>query len=129
MLCAAVLQVAQSIKGYVELQGELGPLIHTLRTHHTSLSEDPEASAALDDLAALSQLLSCTQVLPGVRFDLSLARGLDYYTGLIYEVVLEGAQVGSIAAGGRWVRSAQVSGVLAGRGGAEYYMGLRCKSI
>lgn len=36
-----------------------------------------------------------------VSFDLSLARGLDYYTGVIYEAVLEGANVGSIAAGGR----------------------------
>jgi histidyl-tRNA synthetase len=31
----------------------------------------------------------------------SLARGLDYYTGVIYEAVLKGANVGSIAAGGR----------------------------
>lgn len=35
-------------------------------------------------------------------FDLSLARGLDYYTGLIFEAVLEGAEVGSIAGGGRY---------------------------
>ena len=43
-------------------------------------------------------------------FDLSLARGLDYYTGLIYEAVLVTApdsgleNVGSIAAGGRSVQ-------------------------
>ena len=41
------------------------------------------------------------------RFDLSLARGLHYYTGLIYEAVLVAGpdssheNVGSIAAGGR----------------------------
>lgn len=34
-------------------------------------------------------------------FDLSLARGLDYYTGAIFEAVLEEGDVGSIAAGGR----------------------------
>lgn len=40
-------------------------------------------------------------------FDLSLARGLDYYTGVIYEAVLTDPTtgVGSIAAGGRWVIS------------------------
>ncbi|GJT80202.1 histidine--tRNA ligase, cytoplasmic [Tanacetum coccineum] len=38
-----------------------------------------------------------------VVLDLSLARGLDYYTGVIYEAVFKGAtQVGSIAAGGRY---------------------------
>nr|GFD23090.1 histidine--tRNA ligase, cytoplasmic-like [Tanacetum cinerariifolium] len=38
-----------------------------------------------------------------VVFDLSLARGLDYYTGVIYEAITKGAtQVGSIAGGGRY---------------------------
>lgn len=43
--------------------------------------------------------LDCTQ---NVSFDLSLARGLDYYTGIIYEAVLQGANIGSIAGGGRY---------------------------
>ncbi len=38
----------------------------------------------------------------------SLARGLDYYTGVIYEAVLQGANVGSIAAGGRQANVALV---------------------
>lgn len=37
-----------------------------------------------------------------VSFDLSMARGLDYYTGVIYEAVLVGARVGSVAGGGRY---------------------------
>ena len=44
-----------------------------------------------------------------VSFDLSLARGLDYYTGVIYEAVLKGVKVkgeevgvGSVAGGGRY---------------------------
>lgn len=37
-----------------------------------------------------------------VSFDLSLARGLDYYTGIIYEAVLPGTNVGSVAGGGRY---------------------------
>ena len=45
-----------------------------------------------------------------VSFDLSLARGLDYYTGVIYEAVLLGGPetgeeiaVGSVAGGGRYI--------------------------
>lgn len=30
------------------------------------------------------------------------SRGLDYYTGVIYEVILVGENVGAIAAGGRY---------------------------
>lgn len=97
-------QVAARIKGYVELRGELGPLIETLRRDHQTLAADSEAAAALEELATLEKLLACTQLKAHISFDMSLARGLDYYTGLIYEVVLEGAQVGSIAAGGRWAQ-------------------------
>lgn len=48
---------------------------------------------------------------PQISFDLSLARGLDYYTGVVYEAVLlptpaqaeeEPLNVGSVAAGGRY---------------------------
>ena len=37
-----------------------------------------------------------------VEFDLSLARGLSYYTGTIYEVVSRDVQMGSILGGGRY---------------------------
>jgi histidyl-tRNA synthetase len=38
-----------------------------------------------------------------IVFDFSLARGLDYYTGLIYEAVLTDTdRLGSIAGGGRY---------------------------
>jgi len=57
--------------------------------------------AALEELRLLFGFLEVMGSLGPVSFDLSLARGLDYYTGVIYEAVLDGANVGSIAAGGR----------------------------
>ncbi len=36
------------------------------------------------------------------EFDIALARGLDYYTGTIYEVTVDNVDIGSIAAGGRY---------------------------
>ena len=47
-----------------------------------------------------------------VVFDPALARGLDYYTGLIFEVEIEGYDVGSIAGGGRYD---DLVGMFAGR--------------
>lgn len=49
----------------------------------------------------LFEYLTAMNCLENISFDLSLARGLDYYTGMIYEVVLEGANIGSIGGGGR----------------------------
>jgi len=62
------------------------------------------ANAAMQDMKVLFGYLEAMGSGGFVSFDLSLARGLDYYTGLIYEVVITegGSQVGSIAAGGRY---------------------------
>jgi histidyl-tRNA synthetase len=62
--------------------------------------------AALEELGLLFGYLDQMSALGPVKLDLSLARGLDYYTGVIYEAVLksaDGAVMGSIAAGGRCV--------------------------
>ena len=64
---------------------------------------DARSQAALEELRLLFGFLEVMGALGSVSFDLSLARGLDYYTGVIYEAVLDGANVGSIAAGGRCV--------------------------
>ncbi|OGH94576.1 MAG: histidine--tRNA ligase [Candidatus Magasanikbacteria bacterium RIFOXYD2_FULL_41_14] len=37
-----------------------------------------------------------------LEFDPSLARGLDYYTGIIYEVYPQGVDIGAVCAGGRY---------------------------
>jgi histidyl-tRNA synthetase len=42
-------------------------------------------------LLRYSELYGCRE---SVSFDLSLARGLDYYTGVIYEAVLQVATAG-----------------------------------
>ena len=42
------------------------------------------------------------KILDKISFDFSLARGLDYYTGVIYEAILTDTdRVGSISGGGR----------------------------
>ncbi|PID97942.1 MAG: histidine--tRNA ligase, partial [Actinomycetales bacterium] len=56
----------------------------------------------LAELAAL--LEAAQQVVPDrVIADLKIARGLDYYTGTVFETFLEGAKkLGSVASGGRY---------------------------
>lgn len=44
-------------------------------------------------------------------FDITLARGLDYYTGAILEVKAQGVQMGSIGGGGRYDNLTEVFGV------------------
>jgi histidyl-tRNA synthetase len=54
-------------------------------------------------METLFEYLDAYNCLDRLSFDFSLARGLDYYTGLIYEAVLTDTdRVGSIAGGGRY---------------------------
>lgn len=81
--------VADKIGVFVNLKGSV-ELLETLKSN-PALSTNPSAQAGIEDMTLLFNYLRVFDVLPRVSFDLSLARGLDYYTGVIYEVVTEGS--------------------------------------
>lgn len=56
----------------------------------TILTGNAKAVEGLSDMSLLFSYLDTFKVTQHVSFDLSLARGLDYYTGIIYEAVLSG---------------------------------------
>lgn len=65
------------------------------------------SSAAGDDAIRELELFESALTAIGltdqiVEYDLSLARGLDYYTGLVFEVRIRGGEGASIAGGGRY---------------------------
>eukprot|EP00123_Amoebidium_parasiticum_P012522 comp21414_c0_seq1/m.29508 comp21414_c0_seq1/g.29508 ORF comp21414_c0_seq1/g.29508 comp21414_c0_seq1/m.29508 type:complete len:523 (-) comp21414_c0_seq1:391-1959(-) len=68
----------------------------------SSLAGSKRAQEGLSDLALLFEYCQLFGMLDKVSFDLSLARGLDYYTGVIYEAIIKGGQVGSVVGGGRY---------------------------
>ena len=63
---------------------------------------DPELDAGLELLAAVVE--TARRHVPGrLVADLKIARGLDYYTGTVYETILDAyPQIGSICSGGRY---------------------------
>jgi histidyl-tRNA synthetase len=86
----------------IDLTGAPETMIDTLRR---TVGDTAEGSAALQDLAELFDYLAEMGVPAGnVRFDLSLVRGLGYYTGAIFETVLTQSQLGSLGGGGRYDR-------------------------
>lgn len=56
----------------------------------------------LDELAELFGFISAAGIRQEVGIDLSLARGLNYYTGAIFEVKALDYEIGSICGGGRY---------------------------
>jgi len=95
--------VAERIWGFVQHSGSPWELFNQL-TESNAFGDNVSANAAMEELKTLFTYLEALDKLKYVKFDLSLARGLDYYTGLIYEAVCieEGCQVGSIGGGGRY---------------------------
>ncbi|EPX71587.1 cytoplasmic histidine-tRNA ligase Hrs1 [Schizosaccharomyces octosporus yFS286] len=118
--------VADKISEYVLLKGDCS-LLNKLKSD-SLLSSNPSATSAFKDMELLFDYLESFGILNKFSFDMSLARGLDYYTGIIYEAVTEASApkvksstekkssedpeadrsnddsigVGSIAAGGRY---------------------------
>ncbi len=66
------------------------------------LAGSEEGLRGLDELEELFGLIRTSGVAMDCELDLSLARGLNYYTGAIFEVKALDWQIGSICGGGRY---------------------------
>nr|POE55652.1 histidine--trna ligase, cytoplasmic [Quercus suber] len=96
-------ETADEIGTFVKERGHPLELLSKLKQQGSKFLGHNGSVDALNDLEILFKALEVSKCIDKVVFDLSLARGLDYYTGVIFEAVFKGgAQVGSIAAGGRY---------------------------
>jgi len=115
-------EIADKIGNYIKLKGGSELCVQLLE--NAELVSNQSAKEGIENMRLLFEYLEIFKVLDKVSFDLSLARGLDYYTGVIYEAVLEfpeesapitgsgkkkskgdeeeQTRIGSIAAGGRY---------------------------
>lgn len=74
-------------------------------------AESETGLRGLDELNRVYSFLKKTTLHNTLRFDPTLARGLSYYTGCIFEVAAQGIQMGSIGGGGRYADLTGVFGV------------------
>jgi histidyl-tRNA synthetase len=92
--------VAHRVLELVTATGEPQVLLSSLRERLTAVDS---AGQAIDEMAELfSYLPSFGVPASAYMLDLSLARGLDYYTGPVYEATVEEPNVGSVAGAGRY---------------------------
>ncbi|WIG57898.1 MAG: Histidyl-tRNA synthetase [Ktedonobacterales bacterium] len=92
------------------LTGTPETIIESLRP---IVGSNPMGAQALDELAQVFGYLADMGVpAERLRFDLSVVRGLGYYTGTIYETVLTNSTLGSLGGGGRYD---QLIGMFLGR--------------
>lgn len=117
-------ETADKIGEFVKLNGTLQE-IHSTLSQNPAVTSNESAKQGLDEFATLIKYVEALGIDSYISFDLSLARGLDYYTGMIFEVVTSASApptnaaelkkrakgsedaseyvgVGSIAGGGRY---------------------------
>lgn len=107
---AKVAELLKTELGATDGQAAKALALASIRTEDTSFVAAVRALGVTDELmeeglAELEQVIgAAVKSAPGsVVADLSIARGLDYYTGTVYETVLVGhEQLGSICSGGRY---------------------------
>ncbi len=90
----------QTLQPIIDLKGSNAGKVATMRqvlaASETGLKGCDEVAFVLDTLAAAGSLRN------EIELDLTLARGLNYYTGCIFEVKALDYAIGSITGGGRY---------------------------
>ena len=79
-----------------------GTTAEKLATMRQLLAASETGVKGLDEVETLFNLIAAAGIRQQVELDLSLARGLNYYTGAIFEVKALDFAIGSICGGGRY---------------------------
>jgi histidyl-tRNA synthetase len=89
----------ESLQPIIQLSGTNFEKIEQL---NKVLASSEVGLKGVEELAIILNKLSSTQMSADIELDLTLARGLNYYTGAIFEVKALDVQIGSITGGGRY---------------------------
>jgi histidyl-tRNA synthetase len=77
----------------------------------SSFNSNTLAMDAIEDLRKLVGFLGDSPLTIKLELDLSLARGLDYYTGCIFEAIIPDSGIGSVSGGGRYDNLTHIFGL------------------
>jgi histidyl-tRNA synthetase len=92
--------VVDRLLSLLQLKGDSAETLSALRQQ---LGQFPEAAEGITELEEILQYLKLMGVPEKFyKIDISMTRGLEYYTGPIYETIVEESGVGSVTGGGRY---------------------------
>ena len=95
-------EMCDKLEKFVQYKGEPWAMLNRLKAEQV-FTGHKEGEETIKEMEILFTYLDAMKILDKISFDFSLARGLDYYTGVIYEAVLTDTdRVGSISGGGRY---------------------------
>jgi histidyl-tRNA synthetase len=89
-----------SVFAILNFKGSTQQKIDFLRSKFSNSEKGKKGIADFEEVLSLLQSYGATE--QHVEFDISLARGLSYYTGCIFEVKIDNVAIGSVSGGGRY---------------------------
>ena len=92
-------EAIERLQPILELSGTTAEKLATLRE---VLANSPTGLMGVDEMQTIFDCVATMGYTLDVELDLSLARGLNYYTGAIFEVKAKDFAIGSICGGGRY---------------------------
>ncbi len=93
-------QDIEKLKPVILLEGSNEAKLNSLRS---ALAASPTGLKGCDELEIVfNYIANCPLQTAGLQLDITLARGLNYYTGAIFEVKTNEVAMGSIGGGGRY---------------------------
>ncbi|MDD2437029.1 MAG: histidine--tRNA ligase, partial [Massilibacteroides sp.] len=92
-------EAISKLQPIIQLTGSNEEKLEQLRT---VLAASETGLKGVDELAFILKRIEATPIQAELEIDLTLARGLNYYTGAIFEVKALDVQIGSITGGGRY---------------------------
>lgn len=92
----------EAIYSLKQLFGFKGSNLEKIKFLEETLAGTETGKLGVKEMAFIFNQLTGLELLSDVEFDLTLARGLNYYTGAIFEVVAKDVKIGSICGGGRY---------------------------
>lgn len=92
-------EAVEKLQPIIALSGSNEEKLETMRR---VLAESETGLKGVEEVAFVLETLKNSQLHNKIELDLTLARGLNYYTGCIFEVKALDVQIGSITGGGRY---------------------------
>lgn len=92
-------EAVEKLQPIIDLSGSNEEKLETMRR---VLAESETGLKGVEEVAFVLETLKNSQLHNEIELDLTLARGLNYYTGCIFEVKALDVQIGSITGGGRY---------------------------
>ncbi len=92
--------VIEKLLALLQIEGDTATVLNALSEHLGDSEVAREGIAELEELDSYLMTLGVPDEF--YRVNVSMVRGLEYYTGPIYETVVEEPKIGSITGGGRY---------------------------